>query len=563
MRHFYDLIAPVAVLVTVTFLPLGPLFFPRFYLLFLLTYFSLFFYASCTHFYKLFITTRNIKRNIRQWNEINRREGTANAATSATPASPTPTRVSFAYDDQQLESALKPFDENQYVHAFIIPNYSEPEALLRDTIKRLAAHRNAQSNYVIILAMEASEANHAPKAASLREQFKDAFLHFITTVHPVGLPGEARGKGSNVAYAARIGCNEIVARGVDKRRIVITVSDSDSAIPELYVFHVEKALNEAEDPANTLCAPPIFFARNAMEVPAVVRVTDIFWSIMVMQNLSNNLGMSFPCSTYSVPLTLAERVGYWDVDADAIGEDLHMWLKCFFKTSGIARSVPIYVPINLTNVQTPGFISNLYARYVQAKRHYSGVADLGYAFRHACENVVKGRKKEDESILPTQQGEVCPRYWLDKWMVCLRMLEAHIIPSTSGWLMFAAVPLTQLLLFPPDPLLAYISSPVNPTLTSAFFASVWQSVKIIGLVLPLPSIGMIILYERLHRAVERDLFQHSKQESRGIRNLIDYVWLPVSAMLFMTIPSSLAALGRLVKAETKYHVAEKVFNESD
>jgi hypothetical protein len=39
---------------------------------------------------------------------------------------------------EEMESALKPIDESSLVHAFIVPNYAEPEGLLRDTIKRLA-----------------------------------------------------------------------------------------------------------------------------------------------------------------------------------------------------------------------------------------------------------------------------------------------------------------------------------------------------------------------------------------------------------------------------------------
>src|SRR5438105_1503639 len=60
-----------------------------------------------------------------------------------------------------------------------------------------------------------------------------------------------------------------------------------------------------------------------------------------------------------------------------------MWLKCFFKTGGVARSAPIFVPINLTNVQTTGYMSNIYARFVQAKRHYNGVADVAYTLKSA------------------------------------------------------------------------------------------------------------------------------------------------------------------------------------
>jgi hypothetical protein len=86
--------------------------------------------------------------------------------------------------------------------------------------------------------MEASEIGHMDKAESLQNYFRDSFQHFITTVHPSDIPGEARGKGSNVAYAARVGCSELLKRGVDRRRIVLTVSDSDSAITELYVSEV-------------------------------------------------------------------------------------------------------------------------------------------------------------------------------------------------------------------------------------------------------------------------------------------------------------------------------------
>lgn len=86
--------------------------------------------------------------------------------------------------------------------------------------------------------MEAAELNHEAKANSLTEYFKDSFLHFIVTAHPADIPGEARGKGSNVSFAARHGCAQMIQHGIDRRRVVITVSDSDSSIPELYVKEV-------------------------------------------------------------------------------------------------------------------------------------------------------------------------------------------------------------------------------------------------------------------------------------------------------------------------------------
>jgi hypothetical protein len=86
--------------------------------------------------------------------------------------------------------------------------------------------------------MEASETNYEQKAASLATFFKDSFMDFLITAHPADIVGEARGKGANVAYAARHGCAELLKRGVDKKRLILTVSDSDSSIPEIYIKEV-------------------------------------------------------------------------------------------------------------------------------------------------------------------------------------------------------------------------------------------------------------------------------------------------------------------------------------
>ncbi|KAI9264899.1 hypothetical protein BDA99DRAFT_436977 [Phascolomyces articulosus] len=463
-----------------------------------------------------------------------------------------------------MEASLKLYEESHFIHAFIVPNYAEPEGLLRDTIKRLANHRNAQTNYVIILAMEASELGHAAKAESLAEYFKDSFLHFITTVHPADIPGESRGKGSNVSYAARVGCSEMIRRGLDRRRVILTISDSDSSIPELYVQELEKSFNQAEDPYFLLYAPPIFFSRNCFDVPAAVRMTDITWSAMVMANLSNSRGIAFPCSTYSLSMVLAERVGFWDTDADSVGEDMHMMLKCFFKTDGMARCQPIFVPINLTNVQTNGYMSNMYARFVQAKRHYNGIADVSYTLRNAFGINTTGDNKDGMVLLANTKKSsmyASPTFWIDKLIICIKVLEAHMIPVTSGWLMFAAVPLMQFVLFPPHPMVAIVDPADNPILTSDFYATLWNIVKIITVFLPFPLFGTLAIYEYLHRYVDRELYRKQKSEGRTWRNCFDYISLPIAAWLFMTIPSTIAALKRLYKTNDQYIVAEKFFDE--
>ncbi|CAO3633343.1 unnamed protein product [Cunninghamella blakesleeana] len=581
LNYPFELVAPMAAIVSILLLPLGPLLIPRFYLLFLLIYFTCFLYTQINHVFKFWITVSNIKKTIRNWNlnernNTNNNNNTPSSTVSSSPASPSPTPTRERYptssdDDErfnEMEQTLKLYEDSHFIHAFIVPNYAEPEGLLRDTIKRLANHRNAQTNYVIILAMEASEVGYQTKADSLTNYFKDSFLHFIVTAHPADIPGESRGKGSNVAWAARTGCAEMVQRGVDRRRVILTVSDSDSSIPELYVKEVEKSFNQAEDPYFLLFAPPIFFSRNTFEVPAAVRMTDITWSAMVMSNLSNSRGIAFPCSTYSLSMVLAERVGYWDTDADSVGEDMHMMLKCFFKTDGLARCAPIFVPINLTNVQTNGYLSNLYARFVQAKRHYNGVADVAYTLRNAAglkDLNLDGKHSVGSLLHDSKKNSMyaSPTFWFDKLLICLKVLEAHMIPVTSGWLMFAAVPLMQFILFPPHSMVAIVDPADNPILTSDFYATLWNIVKIITVFLPFPLFATLAIYEHLHRVVDKELYRKAKSETRSWKNVFDYITLPIAAWFFMTIPSTIACIKRLYKPTDQYIVAEKFFDESD
>jgi hypothetical protein len=65
-----------------------------------------------------------------------------------------------------------------------------------------------------------------------------------------------------------------------------------------------------------------------------VRLVDFGWSIGSMSNLLPSSPAKLPLSTYSISMDLCISVDFWDTGSEAIGEDMHMFLKCFFATSG-------------------------------------------------------------------------------------------------------------------------------------------------------------------------------------------------------------------------------------
>ena len=145
---------------------------------------------------------------------------------------------------------------------------------------------------------------------------------------------------------------------------------------------------------------PIIFDRNAQEVNPLVRAADIFWCGAGLSGLYKSSAIKIPTSVYSMAMSLAGDVGGWDTGPESIGEDMHMYLKCYFKTKGHFHVKIIYSPASQSNVTSDikgprGFFANIHARYKQALRHMWGSLDSGYAVQKSLESLFR---KKDERL---------------------------------------------------------------------------------------------------------------------------------------------------------------------
>ncbi|KAI3649436.1 hypothetical protein MP228_005068 [Amoeboaphelidium protococcarum] len=264
-------------------------------------------------------------------------------------------------------------------HVIIIPNYKEDRDVLCETLDTLAHHYQAKNCYKVIMAMEQGEKGCEEKAEGLIKEFGHRFFDMKYTVHPSGIAGEARGKSSNVAWAATYyHQNWMLAN--DSKNEVITVMDADTHLTSKYFdcLTYKYCIATEDEQKRMLFAPTLIFDRNANDVPFVVRLADICWSIGLMSNFQ--LVVKFPCSVYTITMQLAERVGFWDAGPEAIGEDMHMALKCWTKLGMNLIATPIYVPASCSCVQADTYLGSVNARFQQSLRHLWGALDFGYAF---------------------------------------------------------------------------------------------------------------------------------------------------------------------------------------
>ncbi|KAL2270881.1 hypothetical protein VTJ83DRAFT_252 [Remersonia thermophila] len=481
---------------------------------------------------------------------------------------------------------------DRVIHAIVIPNYKEEVETLRETLEVLASHAQARNTYDVYLAMEEREQTAVTKATGLINEFAKKFRSIDFTVHPPDLPGELAGKGSNMAWAARKLSEKYSL--AQRKDVIVTGIDADSHLSSSYFANITSMHIAHPETANTtLYSVPIIFDRNAHNVPAVVRVADVLWSAAGMSGLYQRSTIAPPTSVYSVPLELVDRVGGWDCDSEAIGEDLHMYLKCFFALNGNLTVRTVLSPVSQTNVTgggfgkgLPGLIMDVRARYKQALRHMWGALDTGYALRKVVE-VWKERKHTSRAFRPLHTSlnddsdSYVPQSQLDgtgsetasesgifsdvvsdtikepdwKRIVYLfhRLFEAHFLPVQMTILVVASTLFMWVMDGAPDIHgINWIFTVCNVLRTLGFMEVAFY----------------LFLYEGFHKICvetrEKEMsdaglikgmhFSHRRLKT----NFIDYIMVPLVAPIFGSIPCAQAQIYHFWTLDLVYTVSKKV-----
>ncbi|KAF1736463.1 hypothetical protein CRV24_002069 [Beauveria bassiana] len=477
------------------------------------------------------------------------------------------------------------------IHAIVIPNYKEEIDTLRESLDVLACHPYAAMTYDVYLGMEQREVKGEAKALELIQEFGKKFRRMDYTLHPGDIPGEAAGKGSNMAWVAKKLSEKYSMK--TRNNVVLTSMDSDSHLAAKYFAEVTNMHFSHPDTAHsTLYAAPIIFDRNAHNVPALVRTADVLWCAAGMSGLYNGSVLSPPTSVYSVPLALVDRVGGWDTDAEAIGEDLHMFVKCFFATNGDLTCRTIMSPVSQSNVTSGsgggglrGAARDISARYNQALRHMWGALDSGFALRQGAK-MWQDRKLTSRTFRPLHQNTgrdfdlyvpdnqvngddadtsaesgvfadviqetIKEPHWGRLFYMYHRLFEAHFLPVHMAVLVVASG------------IWAWITNGNGDPHGLNWTFAVSAILRTVGFM----AIGaFLFLYESYHclavKARERDM-RHAGLDSgmsfshRSFRkNILDYFLIPLVAPLYGTVPAMQAAVAQLWTTDLVYQVSKK------
>ena len=276
-----------------------------------------------------------------------------------------------------LASAEPGFDG---VHQLVIvPTYKEDDAILAETLDFLVRQDFPRERIAVVLAFEARDAGAPARAARLLARYRAQFGQMWALFHQIG-PGEVAGKSSNLAWAAPRARSLLMRRGIDPGKVLVTICDADSRLHAKYLSALAHAHLTDPEQSDRLYQPALLFHANLNRLPPPLRATNSCYSAWSLARLALGSRLVLQ-STYSLPMELAHRVGYWDVDV--ICEDSRICFKVLQTVGESARVHPIYLPVLCDAAEGATPWDTVVAHYQQIRRWAWGASDVPYVLRGA------------------------------------------------------------------------------------------------------------------------------------------------------------------------------------
>lgn len=376
-------------------------------------------------------------------------------------------------------------------HAIIIAAYNENRDVLEPTIKSVLASKYDMSKVILVLAYEGRDGAQSEEAAlDLVQEYGKEFYHAMACKHPV-TPGEVRGKGGNITYAARKLQTFLENKKIDPSRVIVTTLDSDNRPHPSYLSALTYTYCSTEDPRYVSYQPIPMYTNNIWDAPSPMRVIatgNSFWNIV----LSMRPHMLRNFSSHAQGMHALIDCDFWSVRT--IVEDGHQFWRTYFRYDGRHEVYPIFLPIYQDAVLSTTYRKTLKAQFIQLRRWAWGASDIAYV-------ASKGFRK----------GSKVPR--TDMVFKFARLVEGHISWATAS-LILAFGALIPVLVQPKN----YVANQLP------HIASNIETVALAGIL-----VTLFLSFKSLPPKPER------YKNHRNIFMVVQWVLLPVTTILYNTM----------------------------
>lgn len=272
----------------------------------------------------------------------------------------------------------------EYTHLIFLPTAGEPFEVVDATFTNLSIANYDQKKMIIVLAGEEGfQAQFQVIADKIVAKYQNIFYKIIVTIHPLGLPGELIGKGSNTYHAGHEVKKYIDANNFDYKKIIVSTFDIDTVThPDYFAYLTHKFLSH-KDPYHASFQPLAFYHNNIWQSDPITRVVANSTTFWLLTDLARPDRL-FTFSSHSMSWQALVDVGFWT--NNIVSEDSRIFLQCFIKYDGNYRTEPMYIPVSMNTVYIGNFWRGIKNQYKQMRRWAWGVEHFPYMVWNFAKN---------------------------------------------------------------------------------------------------------------------------------------------------------------------------------
>ncbi len=316
---------------------------------------------------------------------------------------------------------------SELIHVIIVAVHRESRDIVEPTIQSIIeSDYDVKGKVIFIYAYEERGGDEVDKQArSLTAQYAHAFKDAIAIKHPAGIPGEIKGKGSNITHAGRMLKEYVEKRGIDPMKVVVTTLDCDHHPDKKYLSALSYMYCVSPDPLRAAYQPLQMFNNNIWDAPAPMRViatgNNHYYLVLTQRpHLERNF------AAHAQGLKALIDMDFWSMRT--IVEDGHHFWRSYFHFDGDYRVYPISIPIYCDAVLSDTYWKTIKAQFYQLRRWTYGSSDIAYI---AHQGLIMKNKIPKLNVLAK----------------LLRTLEGHV-SWASGALLLAFAAFVPLLIDP-------------------------------------------------------------------------------------------------------------------
>lgn len=276
--------------------------------------------------------------------------------------------------EQQGGPVVKP---SELLHAIIVAVHREGREILIPTLEAIiASDFDVKGKVLFIYAYEERGGPEVEKQAKeLTAKYARYFKDAMCFKHPAGIPGEIKGKGSNITHAGRQLAEYVKKHGIDPNKVVVTTLDCDHRPHKQYLSALTYMYCVSPDPLRAAYQPLQMFNNNIWDAPAPMRVIaagNSYFYLMLTQR--PHLQRNFAAHAQSLQALI--DMDFWSMRT--IVEDGHHFWRSYFHFDGDYRVYPLAVPIYCDAVLSDTYWKTIKAQFVQLRRWTYGASDFPY-----------------------------------------------------------------------------------------------------------------------------------------------------------------------------------------